>query len=106
MNCPPAKTRIPGLWIAYLSSLLFIFLTVPNLVSAGNEQKAEKIIKEQLTICHRTTGEAKPRFELKAPDLMWAGVKFMRLWIIRWKTKNISSIIFNKKNPLKASALF
>lgn len=46
MNCPPAKTRIPGLWIAYLSSLLFIFLTVPNLVSAGNEQKAEKIIKE------------------------------------------------------------
>ena len=74
------------------SFFIFIFLIVPGLVSAGSEEKAEQIIKGQCTVCHRITGEGKSRFELKAPDLMWAGVKFKRPWLVSWLTGNEENV--------------
>ena len=62
------------------------FLIAPILASANSEEKAKQIIKNQCSECHRTTGEGKSRFEIKAPDLMWAGVKFKRPWLISFLT--------------------
>lgn len=71
---------------------LLIFSITPNLVSASSEENAEQIIKNQCSICHRTTGEGKSRFELKAPDLMWGGVKFKRPWLVSFLTGNEENV--------------
>lgn len=74
------------------SYFFFILLIMPSLVSAGSEEKAEQIIKDQCTVCHRITGDGKSRFDLKAPDLMWAGVKFKRSWLISFLTGNEENV--------------
>ncbi|MDH3256092.1 MAG: c-type cytochrome [Nitrospinota bacterium] len=72
--------------------LLFTgFIIFPNPLLA-NEERAGKIIKEQCTACHRVTGGAKSRFELKAPDLMWAGVKFKRPWLVSFLKGNEKNV--------------
>ena len=62
--------------------LVLLFLT-PSIVWAGNDGYAEKLINSQCKSCHRFEGKPKSKFELKAPDLMWGGVKFQRDWLIR-----------------------
>ncbi len=69
-----------------------ILLLLPGVAAASSATQAEKIVKEQCTVCHRVTGEAKSRFELKAPDLMWAGVKFKRPWLVSFLTGNQENI--------------
>lgn len=53
---------------------------------AGSEQRAERVIKGTCAGCHKFVGEPESRFNLKAPDLMWAGSKYQRDWLIRWLT--------------------
>ena len=77
--------------VLFLVSLFALFIISPNLLLA-NEESAKKIINEQCTACHRITGEAKSRFELKAPDLMWAGVKFKRPWLVSFLTGNEKNV--------------
>ena len=36
--------------------------------------------------CHRLEGQPDSRFNRKAPDLIWAGSKYKRPWLIRWLT--------------------
>ena len=67
------------------SALVLLFL-MPGFISTGHAEQAEKIINEQCSICHRFSGEPKSKFELKAPDLMWGGVKYQRPWLVRWLT--------------------
>ncbi|GJL77254.1 MAG: hypothetical protein NPINA01_02430 [Nitrospinaceae bacterium] len=64
----------------------FILLLIPGFISTGHAEQAAKIINEQCAACHRLSGEAKSRFELQAPDLMWAGVKFKRPWLVSFLT--------------------
>jgi len=67
--------------------LIFSFLAqsilLPSSLWAGNDGYAEKIINSQCKSCHRFEGKPKSKFELKAPDLMWGGVKYQRPWLIR-----------------------
>jgi mono/diheme cytochrome c family protein len=63
-------------------SLLF-FLLIPSLVWAEDEAYAEKLINSQCKNCHRFEGQPKSKFELKAPDLIWGGVKYQKDWLIR-----------------------
>ncbi|MEC8957224.1 MAG: hypothetical protein VX495_02410, partial [Nitrospinota bacterium] len=67
--------------------LIFSFLAqsiiLPSSLWAGNDGYAEKIINSQCKSCHRFKGKPKSKFELKAPDLMWGGVKYQRPWLIR-----------------------
>ena len=51
---------------------------------AGDDGFAEKIINSQCKNCHRFEGKPKSKFDLKAPDLMWSGVKYQHPWLIRW----------------------
>ncbi len=87
----PIDVREIITWFIF-SYFFFIFLIMPSFASASNEAKAEKIIKDQCTVCHRITGEAKSRFEIKAPDLMWAGVKFKRPWLVSFLAGNEKNI--------------
>ena len=67
-----------------MSTILFLslILSFPTFVCAGEDDYAEKIINSQCRGCHRFEGKPKSKFELKAPDLMWAGVKYQRPWLI------------------------
>ena len=58
-------------------------------VSSGftqTESSGEKIVKTTCAQCHRFEGKPESRFNLKAPDLIWAGSKYQRPWLIRWLT--------------------
>ena len=64
-------------------SFLALGLLLPSSLWAGDDGYAKKIINSQCKGCHRFEGKPKSKFELKAPDLMWGGVKFQRPWLIR-----------------------
>jgi mono/diheme cytochrome c family protein len=53
---------------------------------AGDQSRAKDIIQQTCVQCHRLEGKADSRFNLMAPDLIWAGSKYQRPWLIRWLT--------------------
>ena len=71
------------LLVVCFAVLLFAFMSGPSVLWASDDGFAEKIINSQCKNCHRFEGKPKSKFELKAPDLMWGGVKFQRDWLIR-----------------------
>ena len=78
--------------VGFFSISLFLFLAIFADPIWANEEKAGQIVKEQCTTCHRIAGKAKPRHELKAPDLMWAGVKFKRPWLVSFLRGNEKNV--------------
>ena len=69
--------------IFFVFSFLALSIILPSSLWAGNDGYAEKIINSQSKSCHRFEGKPKSKFEIKAPDLMWGGVKYQRPWLIR-----------------------
>ena len=63
--------------------LLFV-LIAPSGVWAGSDGYVEKLINRQCKSCHRFEGKPTSKFELKAPDMMWSGVKYQSPWLVRW----------------------
>ncbi|MCP9468874.1 MAG: c-type cytochrome [Nitrospira sp.] len=58
-------------------------------LSYASEQShahAKDLIQRICVQCHRVKGTAESRFKLHAPDLIWAGSKYQRPWLIRWLT--------------------
>lgn len=53
---------------------------------AADQSRAKDLIKNTCASCHRFEGKPDSRFKLKAPDLMWAGSKYQRTWLIGWLT--------------------
>ena len=53
---------------------------------AGDQMAAKEILQQNCVQCHRLEGQPGSRFDLKAPDLMWAGSKYKRPWLIGWLT--------------------
>jgi mono/diheme cytochrome c family protein len=72
--------RLP---VVCFAVLLFALMSAPAVLWASDDGFAEKIINSQCKNCHRFEGKPKSKFELKAPDLMWGGIKFQRGWLIR-----------------------
>ncbi|HSF69547.1 MAG TPA: cytochrome c, partial [Nitrospira sp.] len=61
-------------------------LSMP-MVSLGYDQiGAKDIVQQTCAQCHRLEGKPDSRFNLRAPDLIWAGSKYQRSWLIRWLT--------------------
>ncbi|MGE3977508.1 MAG: c-type cytochrome [Nitrospira sp.] len=55
--------------------------------SFGSDQlRAKELLQQTCVQCHRLEGTADSRFNLRAPDLIWAGSKYQRSWLIRWLT--------------------
>lgn len=55
-------------------------------VLASDQVRAKELIQQTCKQCHRFEGTAESRFKLHAPDLIWAGSKYQRSWLIRWLT--------------------
>ncbi len=53
---------------------------------ASDQARAKEVIQQTCVQCHRLEGTAESRFKLHAPDLIWAGSKYQRAWLIRWLT--------------------
>lgn len=70
-----------------LARIAFMGLMVlPCVASADEQSRAKDIIQQTCVQCHRLEGTADSRFNLQAPDLIWAGSKYQRSWLIRWLT--------------------
>ncbi len=63
---------------------MLVFFMAPSGVWAGDDGYVEKLINSQCKNCHRFEGQPKSKFELKAPDLMWSGIKYQSPWLFRW----------------------
>lgn len=61
-------------------------MSVPRLLFGSDQPRAKEILRQTCVQCHRLEGQPESRFNLKAPDLMWAGSKYQRPWLIRWLT--------------------
>lgn len=63
-----------------------VSLLASSPLCAADEQQAEVIVKRVCSTCHKFQGEPESRFNLKAPDLMWAGSKYQRKWLLGFLT--------------------
>lgn len=61
-------------------------LVFQGLSFASDQSRAKDLIQQTCVQCHRVEGTAESRFNLQAPDLIWAGSKYQRWWLIRWLT--------------------
>jgi mono/diheme cytochrome c family protein len=58
----------------------------PRPLLGGDQSRAKELIQQACIGCHRFEGQAESRFKLRAPDLIWAGSKYQRPWLIGWLT--------------------
>ena len=49
-----------------------------------NQSSASEIVSTRCASCHRFEGEPRSKFTLEGPDLMWAGQKYQRTWLLRF----------------------
>ena len=77
-------------WIAAMAAVMVItgLLSSPHLLFGSPQSNAKELIEYSCVQCHRVQGTPDSRFHLKAPDLIWAGSKYQRPWLIRWLTGN------------------
>jgi mono/diheme cytochrome c family protein len=76
------KTVVMGSALIALGGLL----SFPRLLLGSDHARAKELIQQACVQCHRLEGKAESRFNLRAPDLIWAGSKYQRPWLIRWLT--------------------
>jgi mono/diheme cytochrome c family protein len=79
-----AKTR--GVVIGGALFALVGLMSFPRLLFGSDQNRAKELIHQTCIQCHRLEGKPDSRFNLKAPDLIWAGSKYQRPWLIRWLT--------------------
>ncbi len=69
-------------WVAAAAAVVVIFGASREAVRA--ESPGEKIVKTTCAGCHRLEGKAVGRRFKKAPDLIGAGDKYQRAWLLAW----------------------
>ena len=79
------RPKFQGSTLILILSIFFFFIS-PLSLFAANDQEAEALVKNTCSACHKFEGKEESRFNLKAPDLMWGGIKYQRAWLIRWLT--------------------
>jgi mono/diheme cytochrome c family protein len=75
-----------GLVIGSALIALVGLMSFPRLLFGSDQMRAKEILQQTCVQCHRLEGKPDSRFNLKAPDLIWAGSKYQRPWLIRWLT--------------------
>ncbi|RFC32881.1 MAG: Cytochrome c [Candidatus Nitrotoga sp. SPKER] len=75
-----------GMAIGYALIASVGLMSFPGLSFASDQMTAKEILQQNCVQCHRLEGKADSRFNLKAPDLIWAGSKYKRPWLISWLT--------------------
>ncbi len=56
----------------------------PAGAGAVSEREVATLLDTRCKGCHRFEGKAESKFRIVAPDLMWAGQKYQRAWLVRW----------------------
>jgi mono/diheme cytochrome c family protein len=56
----------------------------PRVLFSADNQQAKDIVQKTCAGCHRLEGPPASRLEKKAPDLIGAGSKFKRDWLVGW----------------------
>lgn len=75
-----------GVVVGSMVCALVGVLSPPPLLLASGHTRAKELLQQTCVHCHRLEGTAESRFKLHAPDLIWAGSKYQRSWLIRWLT--------------------
>src|SRR5690348_5497614 len=83
-----------GVMIGGAVLVLAGLVSFPPLLLGSEPSRAKELIQQACVQCHRLEGQAESHFKLRAPDLIWAGSKYQRGWLIRWLT--------GKETPLYA----
>jgi mono/diheme cytochrome c family protein len=52
--------------------------------SADAGERVRTLLEQQCASCHRFSGEPASKFQIRGPDLMWAGQKYQREWLVGW----------------------
>jgi mono/diheme cytochrome c family protein len=86
-----AGTAGSAILVIMVSALLWLS---PLTLSANDEQQTRALLQKSCAGCHRLEGVADSRFKLNAPDLIGAGSKFKRDWLIGW--------LLGKEDPVYA----
>lgn len=76
------RTVIVGCALVMLVGLF----SFPRLLLGSDQTRVKEMIQNNCAGCHRLEGKADSRFNLKAPDLIWAGSKYQRTWLLRYLT--------------------
>ncbi len=64
-----------------LSNLLILICIFSAKISVASTDPGKVLAEKKCASCHRFVGEAKSRFDIKAPDLMWGGNKYQVSWL-------------------------
>ncbi len=73
-----------GLIVGGTGLMLVCLMSFPRVLLGTEPSHAKDIIQQRCVQCHRFEGKSDSRFNLTAPDLIGAGSKFKRDWLIRW----------------------
>ena len=71
-------------WLKCGGIVFFCLAIFSPLVEAKSSVEGAKLVKSRCVGCHRIEGEPMPRSSKKAPDLIWAGSKYQRAWLVDW----------------------
>lgn len=59
-----------------------VSLWISSPLWAADEPQTAATVQNVCSTCHKFEGEPESRFNLKAPDLMWAGSKYQHAWLV------------------------
>jgi mono/diheme cytochrome c family protein len=82
----PITMNIRNAVMLFLMTVLFVQTGFITPLFSKDLPLGEGLVKDQCSTCHKFQGQHESKFNLKAPDLMWGGVKYQRDWLIRWLT--------------------
>lgn len=73
-----------GVGLLSAAAIAVVLLLLGPRAGSGAESPGEKIVKTTCAQCHRLEGQAIGRRFKKAPDLIGAGDKYQRAWLLAW----------------------
>jgi mono/diheme cytochrome c family protein len=73
-----------GIGMLSVAAIAVVLLLVGTPVGSEAESPGEKIVKTTCSACHRLEGPSIGRRLKKAPDLIGAGDKYQRAWLLAW----------------------
>mgnify|MGYP001566688421 FL=1 len=73
-----------GVGLVSVAAVAVVLMLLGPRAGLGAESPGEKIVKTTCAGCHRLEGQATGRRFKKAPDLIGAGDKYQRVWLLAW----------------------
>lgn len=71
-------------WLVLIGACVTLLAFSP--LWASDAGQAETTVQNVCSTCHKFQGDPESRFNLKAPDLMWAGSKYQHVWLVGFLT--------------------